>query len=112
MTAISLPSMTHSRVAVPFRSKRSGSDFQPTAVDLNPVAVMIGKAMIEIPPKFKDRPPIHPGIKERQFYRNAEGLAEDVKYYGEWMREKAWERIGHLYPQVELPKEYGGGKAP
>lgn len=74
------------------------------------MAVMIGKAMIEIPPKFKDMPPIHPGIKERSFYRNTEGLAEDVKYYGEWMREKAWERIGHLYPQVDLPKEYGGGK--
>jgi putative DNA methylase len=72
---------------------------------------MIGKAMIEIPPKFKDMPPIHPGPKERQFYRNAEGLAEDVKYYGEWMRQKAWERIGHLYPQIDLPKEYGGGKA-
>ena len=79
--------------------------------DLNPVAVMIGKAMIEIPPKFKDMPPIHPGAKDRQFYRNAEGLAEDVKYYGEWMRKKAWERIGHLYPQVDLPKEHGGGKA-
>ena len=72
---------------------------------------MIGKAMIEIPPKFKDQPPIHPGIKERNHYRNAEGLAEDVKYYGEWMREKAFERIGHLYPQVDLPKDMGGGKA-
>lgn len=64
-----------------------------------------------IPPKFKDKEPIHPGVKDRQFYRNAEGLAEDVKYYGEWMREKAWERIGHLYPQVELSQDYGGGKA-
>lgn len=52
--------------------------------------------------------PVHPGPKERQFYRNAEGLAEDVKYYGEWMGKKAWEHIGHLYPQVDLPKEYGG----
>ncbi len=72
---------------------------------------MIGKAMIEIPPKFRDKEPIHPGAKDGQFYRNAEGLAEDVRYYGEWMREKAFERIGHLYPQVDLPKEYGGGKA-
>lgn len=72
---------------------------------------MIGKAMIEIPPKFKDLEPIHPGIKDRSFYRNSEGLAEDVKYYGEWMREKAWERIGHLYPKVDLPKEQGGGTA-
>ena len=79
--------------------------------DLNPVAVMIGKAMIEIPPKFKDSEPIHPGGKARVHYRNAEGLAEDVKYYGEWMREKAFQRIGHLYPQADLPKAHGGGKA-
>jgi putative DNA methylase len=72
---------------------------------------MIGKAMIEIPPRFKDKPPIHPDAKDRSFYRNAEGLAEDVKYYGEWMRDQAQARIGHLYPQADLPKEYGGGKA-
>ncbi|WP_293323053.1 DUF1156 domain-containing protein [Parvibaculum sp.] len=94
--------------SIPLEAQRLG--LPAYGSDLNPVAVMIGKAMIEIPPKFRDMPPIHPGIKERSFYRNAEGLAEDVKYYGEWMREKAWERIGHLYPQVDLPKEYGGGK--
>lgn len=95
--------------SIPLEAQRLG--LPAYGSDLNPVAVTIGKAMIEIPPKFKDMAPIHPGIKDRQFYRNAEGLAEDVKYYGEWMREKAWERIGHLYPQVELPNEYGGGKA-
>lgn len=95
--------------SIPLEAQRLG--LPAYGSDLNPVAVMIGKAMIEIPPKFKDKDPIHPGVKERQFYRNAEGLAEDVKYYGEWMREKAWERIGHLYPQVNLPKENGGGKA-
>ena len=95
--------------SIPLEAQRLG--LPAYGSDLNPVAVMIGKAMIEIPPKFKDMEPIHPGIKDRSFYRNAEGLAEDVKYYGEWMREKAWERIGHLYPKVELPREYGGGKA-
>lgn len=95
--------------SIPLEAQRLG--LPAYGSDLNPVAVMIGKAMIEIPPKFKDKPPVHPGVKERQFYRNAEGLAEDVKYYGEWMRERAFERIGHLYPQVDLPKEYGGGKA-
>ncbi|WP_414898551.1 DUF1156 domain-containing protein [Rhodovulum sp. YEN HP10] len=95
--------------SIPLEAQRLG--LPAYGSDLNPVAVMIGKAMIEIPPKFKDMEPIHPGIKDRSFYRNAEGLAEDVKYYGEWMREKAWERIGHLYPQVDLPKEYGSGKA-
>ena len=95
--------------SIPLEAQRLG--LPAYGSDLNPVAVMIGKAMIEIPPKFKDQPPIHPGGKERNHYRNAEGLAEDVKYYGAWMRERAFERIGHLYPQVDLPKEYGGGKA-
>ena len=95
--------------SIPLEAQRLG--LPAYGSDLNPVAVMIGKAMIEIPPKFKDMSPIHPGIKDRSFYRNAEGLAEDVKYYGEWMREKAFERIGHLYPKADLPKEYGGGKA-
>lgn len=95
--------------SIPLEAQRLG--LPAYGSDLNPVAVMIGKAMIEIPPKFKDMPPIHPGGKDRNHYRNAEGLAEDVRYYGEWMREKAFERIGTLYPQVDLPKEYGGGKA-
>ncbi len=94
--------------SIPLEAQRLG--LLAYGSDLNPVAVMIGKAMIEIPPKFKDIPPVHQGAKDRQFYRNAEGLAEDVKFYGEWMREKAFERIGHLYPDVELPVEYGGGK--
>ena len=95
--------------SIPLEAQRLG--LPAYGSDLNPVAVMIGKAMIEIPPKFKDMEPIHLGLNGRNHYRNAEGLAEDVKYYGEWMREKAWERIGHLYPQVDLPSEYGGGKA-
>ena len=95
--------------SIPLEAQRLG--LPAYGSDLNPVAVMIGKAMIEIPPKFKDWEPVHPGGKERNHYRNADGLAEDVKHYGEWMREKAFERIGHLYPRVDLPKEDGGGKA-
>ena len=95
--------------SIPLEAQRLG--LPAFGSDLNPVAVMIGKAMIEIPPKFRDLEPIHPGGKERNHYRNAEGLAEDVKYYGEWMRDRAFERIGHLFPNVDLPSEYGGGKA-
>ena len=95
--------------SIPLEAQRLGLPAHGS--DLNPVAVMIGKAMIEIPPKFRDMSPIHPGLKGRSFYRNAEGLAEDVKFYGDWMREKARERIGHLYPPVKLPKEYGGKDA-
>ncbi len=95
--------------SIPLEAQRLG--LPAYGSDLNPVAVVIGKAMIEIPPLFKDREPAHPGPRERNHYRNAEGLAEDVKYYGAWMRERAFEYIGHLYPQVDLPKEHGGGKA-
>lgn len=95
--------------SIPLEAQRLG--LPAYGSDLNPVAVMIGKAMIEIPPIFKEWKPVHPGTKEQLSYHNAEGLAEDVKYYGEWMREQAWKRIGHLYPQVDLPKEQGGGKA-
>jgi putative DNA methylase len=95
--------------SIPLEAQRLG--LPSYGSDLNPVAVMIGKAMIEIPAKFATREPIHPGIKERNHYRNVEGLAEDVRYYGEWIREKALERIGRLYLKVDLPKEYGGGDA-
>ena len=95
--------------SIPLEAQRLG--LPAYGSDLNPVAVMIGKAMIEIPPRFKDCAPVHPGTREQHFYRHAEGLAEDVKYYGEWMRERAFERIGHLYPKVDLPEAYGGGQA-
>ncbi|WP_136661242.1 DUF1156 domain-containing protein [Nitratireductor sp. XY-223] len=90
--------------SIPLEAQRLGLPAHGS--DLNPVAVMIGKAMIEIPPKFRDMEPIHPEGKQRAFYRNAEGLAEDVKHYGEWMLDRAAEQIGHLYPKVDLPKEY------
>ena len=95
--------------SIPLEAQRLG--LPAYGSDLNPVAVMIGKATIEIPPRFKDMPPVHPGGPERNHYRNAQGIAEDIRFYGEWMRERAWERIGHFYPQVDLPKEHGGGKA-
>ena len=66
---------------------------------------------LEIPPRFRDLKPVHPGGPEKLHYYNAEGLAEDVKYYGAWIREKAFQRIGHLYPKVDLPLEHGGVKA-
>ena len=94
--------------SIPLEAQRLG--LPAYGSDLNPVAVMIGKAMIEIPPRFKDCAPVHPG-REGHFYRHAEGLAEDVRYYGEWMRERTFVRIGHLYPKVDLPEAYGGGQA-
>lgn len=95
--------------SIPLEAQRLG--LSAYGSDLNPVAVMIGKAMIEIPPKFKEQSPVHPSGNDRNHYRNAEGLAEDVRYYGEWVREEAIKRIGTLYPKVELPKELGGGTA-
>jgi putative DNA methylase len=94
--------------ALPLEAQRLG--LESCASDLNPVAVLINKAMIEIPPKFAGRPPVNPEArKDRELFqktwRGAQGLAEDVRYYGEWMRDEAEKRIGHLYPNVEITAE-------
>jgi len=93
---------------IPFEAQRLG--LEARASDLNPVAVLINKALIEIPPKFRDQPPIFPGLAESQIrqWRGAEGLADDVRAYGAWMRDEATKRIGHLYPKATLA---GGVKA-
>jgi len=86
---------------IPLEAQRLG--LEAHASDLNPVAVLINKALIEIPPKFSGRAPVHPGAHEMaddSLYQRAQGLAEDVRFYGNWMRDRAFERIGHLYPKV------------
>lgn len=88
--------------AIPLEAQRLG--LEAHASDLNPLAVLINKALIELPPKFKDMPPVFPGAAEtRTEWKGAEGLAEDVRLYGEWMRDEAEKRIGHLYPKVKAP---------
>ena len=99
--------------AIPLEAQRLG--LEAHASDLNPVAVLINKAMIEIPPKFAGRPPVslsqsRQGEKKKELdldreWPGATGLAEDVRYYGAWMREEAQKRIGHLYPPVEITAE-------
>jgi putative DNA methylase len=98
--------------SIPLEAQRLG--LKAYASDLNPVAVLITKALIEIPPKFAGLPPVHPiytGEQTSSHWKGAQGLAEDVRYYGKWMRDEAKKRIGHLYPKVKLPKEQGGGEA-
>ena len=88
---------------IPLEAQRLG--LEAHASDLNPVAVLITKALIEIPPKFRDRPPVFPGLADSEIrtWRVAEGLAADVGAYGEWMRDQAEARIGYLYPKAKLP---------
>ena len=94
--------------SIPLEAQRLG--LEAHASDLNPVAVLINKAMIEIPPRFAGRPPVNPearrgrGSTEAQ-WKGAAGLAEDVRYYGKWMRDEAEKRIGHLYPKIEVTTE-------
>ncbi len=95
--------------AIPLEAQRLG--LEAWASDLNPVAVMINKAMIEIPPRFAGRAPVGPipeGEKQKKMmdiWPGATGLAEDVRRYGHWMREEAEKRIGHLYPRVKITPE-------
>jgi putative DNA methylase len=91
--------------SLPLEGQRLG--LESYASDLNPVAVLINKAMIEIPPKFAGRPPINPAVNKdksliKREWRRTQGLADDVRYYGQWMRNEAEKRIGHLYPTVEV----------
>src|SRR5207253_2167514 len=86
--------------SIPLEAQRLG--LKAYASDLNPVAVLITKALIEIPPKFAGQPPVHPREDEELFaseWQGAGGLAEGVRYYGQWMRDEAEKRIGHLYPK-------------
>ena len=94
--------------SIPLEAQRLG--LESYASDLNPVAVLINKAMIEIPPKFAGKPPVNPDARRdpqlfKKEWKGAQGLAEDVRYYGKWMRDEAEKRIGHLYPE---DRDHGG----
>ena len=94
--------------SIPLEAQRLG--LEAYASDLNPVAVLINKAMIEIPPKFAGKPPVNPEDRQGKgstdaVWKGATGLAEDVRYYGKWMRDEAEKRIVHLYPKIEVTEE-------
>jgi putative DNA methylase len=96
--------------SIPLEAQRLG--LRAYASDLNPVAVLITKALIEIPPKFAGRPPVNPEWQRKKSHEKtmnvwagAQGLAADIRYYGQWMRQEAEKRIGHLYPKVKVTKE-------
>lgn len=100
--------------ALPLEAQRLG--LEAHASDLNPVAVLINKALIEIPSKFANQPPVNPEARNSEdawsrSWIGAQGLADDVRYYGRWMREKAESRIGHLYPPVVVANEMAKNRA-
>lgn len=90
--------------AIPFEAARLG--LKAYASDLNPVAVMINKAIIEIPARFQGMQPINPDAKavreSNTEYENSTGLAEDILYYGNLLKKKAFDKIGYLYPKVHI----------
>ena len=104
--------------SIPLEAQRLG--LKAVGTDLNPVAVLITKALIELPPKFRNRPPVNPdadpmGVitaknkaQKNRGWRGAAGLADDIRYYGRWMRAEAYRRVGRFYPKVALME---GGEA-
>jgi putative DNA methylase len=99
--------------ALPLEAQRLG--LESYASDLNPVAVLINKAMIEIPPKFAGKPPVNREAQKQLAqmdgrWRGAQGLAEDVRYYGKWMQDEAEKLIGYLYPKIEITSEVAKGR--
>src|SRR5690349_15772536 len=94
--------------ALPLEAQRLGLDSY--ASDLNPVAVIINKSMIEIPSRFSALAPVNPEARKdptllSEKWRGSQGLAADVQHYGTWMRDEAVQRIGHLYPKIEVTTE-------
>ncbi len=99
--------------SIPLEAQRLG--LRSRASDLNPLPVLLNKAMIELPPKFHNQNPVNPDAdplgmftgtgrrRTRVPWKGTAGLADDIRYYGAWMREEAYKRIGHLYPKAELP---------
>ena len=86
--------------SIPLEAQRLG--LRAYGSDLNPVAVLVSKATCEIPPKFAGCPPVNPERDPHVAWKGAQGLAEDIRYYGRWMRNEAHARIGHLYPKVTV----------
>jgi putative DNA methylase len=85
---------------IPLEAQRLG--LRAIATDLNPVAVLIGKALVELPSKFANRKPVNPNVNKLHQWRGAQGLAADLRHYGAWVHEQAQKRIDHLYPKVRL----------
>lgn len=98
---------------IPIEAQRLGLSVH--AHDLNPVAVMINKASVEIPPRFADMAPVNPDsnncISGTAIWKRASGLTEDIRYYGEWIKKEVFKKIGDSYPLVDVPQKMGGGKA-
>ena len=94
--------------SLPLEAQRLG--LESYASDLNPVAVLINKALIEIPSKFAGKPPVNPSARSKKSldprqWRGAQGVSRGRKFYGQWMRDEAEKRIGHLYPKVKVTTE-------
>jgi putative DNA methylase len=101
--------------SIPLEAQRLG--LQALACDLNPVAVMINKAMVEIPARFTGQPAVHSIESSGQIpfskknWNGIQGLVEDFAHYGQWVQNEAERRLEHLYPKAKLPAKYGGGSA-
>jgi len=99
--------------SIPLEAARLG--FEAHAADLNPVAVLLNKCNLELAPRWANHPPVNAEDRKNKLrtgeWRGTRGLAEDVRHYGRLIRQRAQEKIGHIYPKARLPKEYGGGEA-
>lgn len=100
--------------SIPFEAQRLGLPAHSS--DLNPIAVLVNKAMVEIPARFTGLLPVHPDTSEStsifsETPTGLKGLVEDLEYYGQWVQRRAEEKLCDLFPKVKLPSKYGGGEA-
>ena len=95
--------------SIPLEAHRLGLNV--VGSDLNPVAVLVGKALLEFPLNYKGKLPVHPGVKLLNHYENLDGLAEDIRYYAQKLNDRVWNCIGHLYPKIQLESRDGKEKS-
>lgn len=90
--------------SIPLEAQRLG--LNSYASDINPVATLINKATIEIPQKFSNLPSLNSYFNNERLIDNswagADGLADDIRYYGKWISKKAEESLNQLFPKIKI----------
>ncbi len=92
--------------SIPLEAQRLGLEAHGS--DLNPVAVLLNKALIEIPPKFYNLPPVNPDDNvtlKQHSYTGLQGFVRDIEYYGNWVYKEAEKKIGKFYPEIEATED-------
>jgi putative DNA methylase len=78
------------------------------ASDLNPIPVLINKAMLEVIPKYWNKPPINQKAiveKSKLGWTNVVGFCNDILHYGNVVLENSKNKLQNYYPTYITPNK-------